>query len=91
MTRRGCTFGVPLSLLILAPGFLRVQNGSISGTVQDPSGAAVPGAGLTLTALGTAVVTKTTSGPEGLYAFRNLLTSTHEGAAAAKGVCCLLK
>ena len=64
MTRRFSTVGLVLSLaMVLAPGALRAQsaNGSISGTVMDPSGAVVPNAELTLTALGTREVAKFTT------------------------------
>ena len=61
------------------------NNASISGQVTDPSGAAVPGVELQLTALSTGVVAHFTSGPDGLYAFQNLLRDTYELHANAKG------
>ena len=44
-------------------------NGSIGGTVKDPSGAVVPSAELTLTSVGTGTERKMTTGPDGLYLF----------------------
>ena len=42
-------------------------NSSISGTVTDPSGAVVPNATLTLTAVDTGKVSTVKTGPDGLY------------------------
>lgn len=66
---------------------LRAQamTASISGTVVDPSGAAVPDAELTLTALGTRAVARTTSSVEGGYVFPNLLTGPYDLHVSAKG------
>ncbi|PYX87569.1 MAG: hypothetical protein DMG68_11255, partial [Acidobacteria bacterium] len=52
-----------LSVLALSVGALaQVQNGSFTGTVEDPSGAAVPNAKVTITNLGTNLsVTATTN------------------------------
>jgi len=59
--------------LLLAPTSLAQSfNASISGTVTDPSGAAVPNTEITLTSVDTGSVAKTTSGQDGLYAFPNL-------------------
>ena len=60
-------------------------NASISGTVTDPSGAAVPEAQLTLTAVATGAVAKATSGPDGLFAFPNLQRGAYELKVTAKG------
>ncbi len=47
--------------------------GSITGSVLDSSGAAIPAATVTLTNLGTAEKRTQASGPDGLYSFVNLL------------------
>jgi hypothetical protein len=74
-----------LSVLFAASGWGQNVNGSISGTVTDPTGAVIPGAQLTLTAKGTAAVAKFTSGPDGLYSFQNLEEGTYSLNVSAKG------
>ncbi|HEV2493405.1 MAG TPA: carboxypeptidase regulatory-like domain-containing protein [Terriglobia bacterium] len=66
-------------------GWAQSYNATISGTVSDPSGAAVPNAQLTLTSLDTGTVTKTTSGSDGLYSFPNLRPGRYELRAVAQG------
>jgi hypothetical protein len=88
MAKRCYVLGVILfSAALLVPVFVLAQtmNGSISGTVVDPSGAAVPGAELTLTAVGTRAVAKTTSDPAGIYSFADVLPGTYELTVTAKG------
>src|SRR5207249_5460254 len=60
-------------------------NASISGTVQDPTGAAVPNADLTLRAIGVESETKTTSDASGLYTFPNLRPGVYDLVVSAKG------
>ena len=66
---------------------LRAQamTASISGTVLDPSGAAVPNAELTLTALGTRAVARVTSNNDGGFSFQNLLTGPYDLHVSAQG------
>jgi hypothetical protein len=72
--------------LLLAPASLAQSfNASISGTVTDPSGAAVPNTEITLTSVDTGSVAKTTSGQDGLYAFPNLQRGAYELKASAAG------
>ena len=61
-------------LLLLCPLALRAQStyGALSGTVVDPSGAAVVGASATLTNVGTSEKQTQMTGETGLYAFVNL-------------------
>jgi len=61
--------------LALAPHMAKAQTtyGSISGSVQDSSGAAVADAQVTLTNLGTAEKRTQPTGPDGLYSFVNLV------------------
>src|SRR5436190_21438588 len=60
-------------------------NASISGTVQDPTGAAVPNADLTLRAIGVGSETKTMSDASGLYTFPNLRPGIYDLVVSAKG------
>src|SRR5262245_41385531 len=72
MTRRLLVaFGVLLTFAV--PTY--AQNGSISGTVVDESGAVVPGATVTMTG---PIVRQTTSGPGGEYRFANLPGGTYQ-------------
>ncbi len=58
------------SQLLSVPGALaQSPTGSISGTVLDSTGAALPGAGVTATNTGTAVARNTISGRTGLFTF----------------------
>ena len=70
MKRAGC---VLLLLILLAPG-LRSQttNGSIEGTVSDPSGAVIPGATVTARNLDTALTVTVKTTDAGLYSIPNL-------------------
>ncbi|PYQ20300.1 MAG: hypothetical protein DMF79_10740, partial [Acidobacteria bacterium] len=75
---------VPLTLLIAAvalpPAPARAQsfNGSISGTVKDPSGAVVKGAEMVLRNQAGGVELRRTSTDKGEYAFRNLVPGSYE-------------
>lgn len=60
-------------------------NASISGTVSDPSAAAVPNAELTLKSVETGTEAKANSGADGLYTFRNLQRGAYEIKCAAAG------
>ena len=64
------SFGLALSLLAVG-SLLKSQtvSGSISGIVTDPSGAAVPGASVTLVNGETGQVMKTTTNSSGIYGF----------------------
>ncbi len=75
LSRRFCaavlSVGVLLSLSSLS---LHAQStyGSVSGTITDPSGAAVSGANVTLTNVGTAEKRTQSSGDDGHFTFVNL-------------------
>lgn len=79
-------FMAPL-FLVLLPGQTCAQsfNATISGMITDPSGAAVPGAQLTLRAVSTHAVSTTTSGNDGLYSFPNLVATGYELTVQAAG------
>lgn len=58
---------------------------TITGIVQDPSGAAIPGAELTLRSLTTSAVVKATTGSDGLYTFPGLEAGAYDLTVTAKG------
>lgn len=60
-------------------------NATISGTVLDPSGAAVQGAQVSLSSLETGSVANTESSSAGLYAFPNLLAGSYDLSISSKG------
>src|SRR3984893_6061871 len=73
--------GVLLVLvLLLSPFATYAQNyaGSVRGTVTDPSGAAVPGATVTLRDVGTNATTETTTTDSGGCTFGNVSVGTYE-------------
>ncbi len=63
------------ALLLLACASLQGQStyGTVAGSVTDPSGAAIPGAQVTLTNIGTQEARQQPSGSEGLYQFVNVI------------------
>jgi hypothetical protein len=67
------------------PALGQAVTGSITGYVTDPSGAAIPDANITATAVQTKVVTSRTSDATGLYLVTNLLPGTYTLTVEAKG------
>ena len=63
----------------------QVQNGAFSGTVTDPSGAAVPNAKVTITNLGTNLSITTTTNSTGLFNARELPPGSYRLVAEAAG------
>jgi len=86
-TRRvpACIGALMFALLLPTLGWAQSMNASIGGTVMDPTGAAVPNVQLSLTAVATGAVSRTTSGPDGLYSFPNLPPGVYELKASAQG------
>jgi hypothetical protein len=81
-----------LALLTLVSGLVwsvphwgQSVNASISGTVADPTGAVIPDAELTLTAVATGAVAKFASGPNGAFSFRNLPPGVYELRVTKQG------
>src|SRR5205807_9864237 len=58
---------------------------TITGIVQDPTGAAIPAAELTLRSLATSAVVKASSGADGFYTFPGLVAGGYDLTVAAKG------
>jgi hypothetical protein len=59
--------------------------GTLLGTVQDSTGAVIPGANVTLTNEGTNVTNKTISSQQGFYTFPNLLPGQYLVTVEVKG------
>lgn len=83
----GCAIACLLILLSLGGKLAPAQavTGTLLGTVQDSTGAVVPGANITLTNEGTDVTNKTTSSPQGFYTLPNLLPGQYSVTVEAKG------
>ena len=84
---RNLTFLFFVSILMM-PGFVHGQartEGQLSGTVQDPSGALVPDATLTVDQESTGFTTTVTTNASGSYVFANLQPGTYKLTINAKG------
>ncbi len=62
-----------------------METGQITGTVQDPTGAVVPGAKVTATAVQTRIVRTTETSADGYYNLTNLLPGEYTVAVEAQG------
>ncbi len=79
LSRRFFAAVLSLGVVLCASSLLNAQStyGSVSGTVTDPSGAAVAGANVTLTNVGTAEKRTQASGDNGQFTFVNLFQGTY--------------
>lgn len=73
------------ALTLAAAGAMAQSTSQLNGNVTDPSGAAVPGAKITLTAAATGLQRTTTSNSAGLYQFLDMPPGTYTLEATAKG------
>src|SRR6266478_9206651 len=77
---------VYFSLLVLVLGAAaQVQNGQFTGTVTDPSGAAIANANITVTNVGTDLSVTTTTNSTGLFVVKELPVGTYKIVAEAGG------
>jgi Carboxypeptidase regulatory-like domain/TonB dependent receptor len=90
--KRGNIFSDCIRALILTLGFLiatpvysQVVGGTLSGTITDASGAAVPNATVAIKNVATGVITNAASNAQGLYNAPNLLPGTYEVTVTAAG------
>lgn len=76
-----------MAVLLLFPSLLSAQStqGTILGTVKDPSGAVIPGAKVTLTNTDTGVTNTTTTSGTGSYQFLSLLQGHYSIQISAAG------
>src|SRR5690242_12522647 len=67
------------------PGFSQTITGAVTGTVTDASGAVIPGAKVTASALKTGVKTTTTTNAAGVYSIRFLTIGDYDVRVEAAG------
>jgi Carboxypeptidase regulatory-like domain len=81
------SFALVGAFLLLSAGaaFAQAGRGGISGLVSDPSGAAVPGAKVTLLDHATGVEQTTATTNAGLYSFVSLAPGNYRVTVAAQG------
>jgi hypothetical protein len=72
-------------MLLGMPALGQTNYGAVVGSVADTTGAAVPGATVTLTNSGTNVKATTQSGAAGTYSFLNLIPGTYALSATQAG------
>jgi hypothetical protein len=65
--------------------FAQTTTGRISGTVTDPSGAAIPGAGITVLNNGTGVSWRAATDDRGFYVAPNLPVGDYSVEVESKG------
>ena len=75
----------PFLLAVTTVSIAQIGNAGLGGTVTDQSGAAIPGAVLTLTNSATGFKATFTSDNSGEYSFRNLTPGTYDLVATKNG------
>src|SRR4051794_37737732 len=73
------------SLLVCLSAFSQSTNATVGGTVQDSTGAFIPGVTVTATNSGTGIVTTVVSNEAGAYQFASLQPGTYEIKAELPG------
>ena len=83
----GAAFILAVVLLALCstPASAQVDQGTINGTVTDPTGAVVPNAKVTLTDIHTGLVLNTTSNRSGQYVFSPIKIGDYTVSASVRG------
>lgn len=76
---------VGLTLCEASPSAAQVLYGSITGNVKDSTGAAVPGATITITHVDTKASRESVSGPTGAYSFPTVQTGTYTVSVNLQG------
>src|SRR5260370_13996993 len=85
MTRLRCFFVVFFTLLLTIGAVAQIQNGQITGTVTDPSGAAVPNAKVTIINQATNLSVTSNSGSTGVYNAKELPVGSYKITVEASG------
>lgn len=69
----------------LAPVFAQLDEGAVTGVVQDTTGAVIPNARVTLTEVNTGLVLRTRTNQSGVYVFSPVKIGSYEVSASAPG------
>ncbi|HET7102759.1 MAG TPA: TonB-dependent receptor [Terracidiphilus sp.] len=87
LRRRWVTAALVLALALLPSKFLLAQadQGTITGVVQDPTGAVISKASVTLTSVDTGLVLKSTTDGSGVYVFSPVKIGNYSVTASAPG------
>ena len=85
--KRRASYVLALALMSAATGsaFAQSDAGAVNGTVEDASGAVIPGAKITLTNTDTGAVTTAASGTDGNFDFRALQRGNYKVEASHDG------
>jgi len=79
------SFAIALNLMLGLSGIAQTTNGLITGTVQDPTGATVPSATITVIDLGTKGVRRAISDEHGRYVIPQLPPATYSVVVSKEG------
>ena len=74
-----------LALLLSVSARAQVTGATLTGSVSDPSGAAIPNAQVSAKNTGTGVATSATTNADGFYTIPNLLPGTYDVTTTASG------
>ncbi len=80
-----CCVALMLSAAVCAPAAAQIGGGALAGQVVDQAGAAIAGATVTITAVGTKLSRTATTGLEGTYAVTGLAPGTYRVEIEADG------
>lgn len=76
---------IGILMLLVTPSYSQINTGTLTGVVEDPSQAAIPGAQVQVFNEGTGRVKKTVSNAEGQFTFTFLVPGTYDLSVSAKG------
>src|SRR5678816_2236324 len=85
MKRINLVLAVLLAFFAAAPAFAQSTNATVSGTIEDPSRALIPGVTVTATNEGTGVTTTALTNESGAYSFQSLAPGIYKVSAALPG------
>src|SRR5205809_857028 len=85
MRRLFLASGLLLSLILSTPSFSQISNATVSGTIDDVTGAVLPSVTVTAANTGTGVVTSALTNEAGAYNFASLLPGVYRVTAELPG------